>query len=230
MTSIAIMQPYLLPYIGYFQTMSAVNKYVIYDDVQFIKGGWINRNNILIGGEKSRFTMALKDASANKLINQIDIRDDFGKLRKTFAMNYARAPYARETLLLLDSIFEHSDRNLARFVGHSLKMIGNHLGLTCEIMFSSSLSKGSALKAQDRVIEICTSLGATTYINSIGGQDLYNRDDFDQHGVELKFLRTEFAEYRQFKNSFVPGLSIVDILMFNSPKTVTGMLSNYELV
>ena len=161
------MQPYFLPYIGYFQTMATADEYVIYD-VQFIKGGWINRNNILIGGRKARFTMSLKNRSANKLINQTEISDDFVKLQRTFAMNYARAPYLSPTLSLLDSILQYDERNLARFVGHSLEVIANHLGLKCHILYSSSYPQGQDLRGQDRVIEICTRLGATRYVNAIG--------------------------------------------------------------
>jgi hypothetical protein len=224
------MQPYLFPYIGYFHTIKAVDDYVIYDDVQFIKGGWINRNNILIGNQKSQFTISLSDASANKKINDIEIKDDFSKFLKTLAMAYSRAPYKEVVLKQINDICNYKDKNLARFVGNSIQQITKYLNIQTNFIYSSDLEKDSNIKAQDKVIAICEELDAEIYINAIGGQELYNKDIFKQHGIELNYMKSELVEYRQFSKDFVPYLSIIDVMMFNSPEEINVMLDKYELI
>lgn len=227
---LAIMQPYLFPYVGYFQTIKTANKYVIYDDVQFIKGGWINRNNILVGGRKTLFTISLADASANKLINEIEIKDDFVKFLKTLSMAYSKAPYRESVYELMCKICEYPDRNLARFAGNSIQEIANYLNLQTEFIYSSSLKKDTSLRAQDKVLAICEELGADTYINAIGGQELYNKEAFKARSINLKFVKTTPFEYHQFGGEFIPHLSIIDILMFNSVEETHDILNKFELI
>jgi hypothetical protein len=227
---IGIMQPYLFPYIGYFQLMNMVDKYVIYDDVQFIKGGWINRNNILIQGEKRLFSIQLDDASPNKMINEIDIKDNFENFQKTITMAYSKAPYFEQVFEAIKKICSYNDKNLARFIGNSFVEIAKYLDFQTEFIYSSTLQKDNTLRGQDKVIAICKELGGDQYFNAIGGQELYSRQDFANHGMELKFLKPHLAEYKQFSNEFIPGLSFIDIMMFNSPEEVKKMLDDYELI
>lgn len=210
--------------------MNAVDAYVIYDDVQYIKGGWINRNNILIGKQKSLFTISLADASTNKRINEIRISDNFEKFRKTLAMAYSRAPYKSAVLDVIDRICNYEDKNLSRFIGNSFKEIAIYLDMNTEFIYSSDLEKDNQLKAQDKVIAICKQLGADRYINAIGGQELYDREMFRRQGIELKFLKTLPIEYKQRGGEFVPNLSIIDVMMFNSVSEVQEMLGKYILV
>lgn len=230
MTKVAITQPYLFPYIGYFQIMNAVDEYVIYDDVQYIMRGWINRNNLLINGEKKLFTIPLHGASPNKLINEIEIADDFVKFKKTITAAYARAPYFRDVSALIDNICSYEDNNLARFVGNSLAEIARYLGIRSNHIYSSDIQKEPGLKGQDKIIAICKKLGAVQYINAIGGQELYDKGEFQKAGIDLKFLETRFINYDQFDNEFIPGLSMIDVMMFNSPETIAKMLDAYELI
>lgn len=227
---LAIMQPYFMPYIGYWQLMAAVDKYVIFDDVNFINRGWINRNNILVNGQAHLFSISLHDASQNKLINEIEIVDDFQKLRKTIEMSYKKAPYYVETMALLDEIFRYEDKNLAHFIGHSFNVIVKYLELDCEFVYSSDIEKDCDLKASSKILDICRRQGADCYINAIGGQELYNKEVFAENGIMLNFLKPELQPYKQFKNEFVPGLSMIDVLMFNSPKQVRSLLNAYTLV
>lgn len=227
---LGIMQPYFLPYIGYFQLIKAVDKYVIYDDVNYIKGGWINRNNILVNKNKNLFTIMLKDASSNKLINEIEICDNFKKIKKTIEMNYKKAPFYDDVYLLLERIFSYDNKNLAKFIANSIVEISKYLNIDTEILISSEINKDNSLKAQDKVIDICKNLGANMYINAIGGQDLYNYDDFERNGITLNFIKTNEIKYKQFDNDFIPFLSIIDVLMFNSIEDVNKLLDDYELI
>ena len=227
---LGIMQPYFLPYIGYWQLINAVDKYVIYDDVQFIKGGWINRNNILINGQKQLFNLFLSGASPNKLINEIAVEDNQTKLIRTIELNYKKAPMYQQVFPLFLHIMEHSDKNLAKFIGNSIVEISKYLSIETEFIYSSTLDKDNTLRAQDKVLYICKLLNASKYINAIGGFDLYSKESFANNGIQLSFLESKILPYKQLNSEFVPYLSILDILMFNSQERVKTMLDNYKLL
>lgn len=227
---LAIMQPYLFPYLGYFQVMHAVDEYVVYDDVNFIKGGWINRNNILMSGERKLFTIALTRSSPNRLINEINILDDFKKFLKLLNNVYGRAPCKGPVMELIERICTNPDKNLARFAMASLQEIAEYLGIRTRLIFSSDLEKDRSLPAQEKVLYICKRLGADCYINAIGGQALYDRTAFHSCGIELKFLQTREIEYPQFHYAFVQHLSIIDVMMFNTPTRIRSLLDSYDLI
>jgi hypothetical protein len=227
---LGIMQPYFLPYLGYWQLMKAVDKYVAYDDVAYIKGGWINRNNLLVSGEKKLFSIALKGASSHKLINEMEIGDDFRKFLNTIRTNYAKAPFFRDVFRLLERIIACNSRRLSEFIVHSFKEVLAYLQINAEILVSSELPKDCRLKGKEKVIHICNIMGADTYCNAIGGRDLYDKAEFASHGIDLKFLTTNLRPYSQFGGNFIPGLSILDVLMFNSPDQVKPMMDDYALV
>lgn len=227
---LAIMQPYFMPYIGYFQLINAVDKFVIYDDVQFIKGGWINRNYLLLNDEKFMFNLILNGASANKLINEITVQVNQNKLIKTIYYSYNKAPYFKTVISLIENILNYEDKNLAKFIGNSIINICDYLKIHTAILYSSMLSKNNELKAQDKVISICKLLNADTYINAIGGQELYDKETFNRDNIQLKFIKSNLSSYKQFKNEFVPWLSIIDVMMFNSVDEINEMLDNYEFI
>lgn len=227
---LGIMQPYFMPYIGYWQLMAAVDKYVIYDDVNFIKKGWINRNNILVNGTKQLFTISLEGVSQNKLINEILIADDFIKLRKTIYMAYHKAPYYNDVMALLDKIFSYQPSNLADFIANSIKLVCKYLDIQTKIIMSSDIEKDNSLKGQEKILEICKLLNADTYYNAIGGRELYDKSVFEKENIKLRFLKSDIPEYPQYKNDFVSGLSIIDVLMFNNPAEIKKMLNAYTLL
>ena len=196
---LGIMQPYFMPYIGYFQLMKAVDKYVVYDDVNYIKGGWANRNHILINGEKEMFTVTLQKASPNKLFNEIVIGDDFKKLMKTLQMNYSRAINFDQTMVLMERIISFPNKQLAVFIANSFREILSYLSVETEILMSSEIPKDNSLRGKDKIIQICEILGADTYYNAVGGKNLYDQtlvgdggrpagaaDPGDRPGLELR--------------------------------------------
>jgi len=219
-----------MPYIGYWQLIKCVDKYVIYDDVNYINRGWINRNNILVNGKKQLFSISLNGASQNKLINAISISDDFVKFRKTIAMAYSKAPYYYDISSLINKIIGFPKDNLANFIGNSIELVCDYLDIKTRLIMSSSIEKNNSLKAQDKILDICSILKADTYINAIGGQELYKKEDFAKEGIRLDFIKSKYIEYPQFKNEFVPWLSIIDVMMFNSVGEISFMLDKYDLV
>ena len=226
---LGIMQPYFMPYIGYFQLMKAVDKYVVYDDVNYIKGGWVSRNNIIVNGEQKMFTITLKGTSSNKLFNEIEIGDDFHKFEKTLKLNYSKAIYFDTTMDLLKRIFSYPEKQLALFLSNSFKEILSYLEIETEILLSSELSKDNSLKGKERVFDICHLLQANRYYNAIGGEKLYDKLEFEKHGIHLNFLDTIVKEYRQMSKTFIPNLSIIDVLMNNSKEEIHLLLDSYKL-
>lgn len=227
------MQPYFFPYIGYWQLINAVDKYVIYDDVNFIKRGWINRNKILMNGESKLINIQMRKVSQNKLINEIEVLGNFiykKKLLKTLEICYKKTPYYKDVFPVIESILTLNEKNLARYLEFSIRRVSEYLSIDTEFIVSSMITKNNNLRGQEKIIEICKVLGADEYINSIGGQNLYSSSDFVTKGIRLKFLQTGDIEYKQFKSEFVPNLSIVDVMMFNEPRQINKMLDDYVLL
>jgi len=224
---LAIMQPYLFPYIGYFQL-------VIHDDVQWIKGGWINRNRILVNGEPRYITLPLSKGSSTASINEREFLatfdDEKQKVLRQIHGAYQKAPHFDAVNSLLSLCFASQERNLAAFVVNTLRECCAYLGLGTQFVLSSKLHKNSALKGEDRVLNITSTMEATHYINPIGGTELYDKQRFLSQGVTLNFLRTRNVPYRQFANGeFVPFLSIIDVMMFNSKPELANLLNEYDL-
>jgi hypothetical protein len=226
---IGIMQPYFFPYIGYFQLINAVDKFIIYDDVNYIKQGWINRNRILLDGKAFYLTLNLKGASSFKKINEIQINISSNKLLKTIYQAYNKAPYFSEVYTLIEKIALFNEINLANFVTNSVIEVSKYLGINTNFISSSNISVGKELKADKRIIEICKYYGASEYYNAIGGKNLYASEFFKKEGINLKFIKTNIMNYRQFNNEFIPFLSIIDVMFFNSKNEIKELLLKYEL-
>jgi hypothetical protein len=229
---LAIMQPYLFPYIGYFQLLASVDEFVVYDNIQYTKKGWINRNRFLQNGEDVMFSLPLAKASDYLDIREREIADGYNPaaLLARFAGAYGKAPFYAQTRPLLEDVLGNPERNLFAFLHDALLRTAAHLGLETVIRVSSTVPIDHVLAGQDKVLALCEALGATTYINPIGGVELYSRKDFAARGIELHFLQPLPLEYVQFGRPFVPWLSIIDVLMFNELDTVRAWLdSHYEL-
>jgi len=227
---LGIMQPYFFPYIGYFQLINAVDKFVVYDDVNYIKQGWINRNNILANGEKRLITLEVRGASSFKAINQVQVGGNRGKLVKTIAQSYAKAPFFAEAFPVIEKSIVCPEDGLADYLTTGLSNVAEYLQIKTEIIISSKIEKDNSLAGQDKVLHICRLLGADEYLNAIGGMELYSREEFSKNSINLKFIRTENVIYDQRIKTFLPNLSIIDALMFNSKEKVKIMLGEYVLV
>jgi hypothetical protein len=227
---LGIMQPYFFPYIGYFQLIEAVDTYVIADDLNFIKNSYIKKNSILENGAPALLSLELIGASQNKLINEIEVGNNTAKLLKGIQRRYAKAPYFKDVFPLLETILLYQDKNLAKFLGNSLIKIADYLGMETTFLYSSEIEKNNDLKFDERIFEICRKVGSDHYINAIGGKELYSKDDFAREGIKLNFIDTKEIEYKQFDKEFVPNLSIIDVMMFNSKEECKELLQQYELV
>lgn len=227
---LGVMQPYFMPYVGYFQLMAAVDKYVIFDDVNYIKRGWSARNNILVNGQSHLFNIAVEGGSQNNLYTQVTVVDDFSKLHKTLEMAYKKAPYYYETMNILEQVFAYEDRRFNHFMRNSYSIILDYLGIETELLLSSDLSNDKNLKGKDKILDICILLGANEYYNAIGGQELYDRQEFADNGIKLGFVEPTLEPYPQLSKEFLPGLSIIDMLMMNSKEAAYKQVNTCKIV
>lgn len=234
MTKVAVMQPYFMPYIGYFQMIKAVDYFVFYDDVNYIKGGWINRNRIKANNEAKYFTVPLISSSPNRLIKDIEVKTnskEYANLKKTVIQNYAKAPYFEAVMPLIDRILVDESNTIAALAMQSIVVFSAYLHLQTTFKIASvdfSTTKGE--ERTQRLFSICSELNATTYINAIGGIELYDKDQFLTQDIQLQFIQSKGIVYNQNATTFIPWLSMLDVLMYNSVEEVNVMLDQYELI
>jgi len=228
---LGIMQPYFLPYLGYWQLINSVDTFVVYDNIQFSKKGWFNRNNILLNNKKTIFTIPLKKDSDSLDVIERYLADDSQKQRLKILgqikNSYRKAPYFNDTYLLIEDIFLNNENNLFNYTYNSILKICDYLDINTNIVISSHIDIDHSLKSQDKVIAINKALKSTQYINPIGGTELYNTNDFEKENIKLNFLESDVPQYKQFNEEFIPYLSIIDILMFNSKDEIKGMLKQF---
>lgn len=227
------MQPYFCPYLGYFQLMQSVDRFVLFDDVNYIKKGWINRNRVLVNGVEYLFTIPLEGMSQNKLICEtmiVESRTWKDNLLKTVEHSYRKAPNFDVTYPIIQQILAFEERSLSRFIANSLSIFAAYIGMTVKIVNSSIGYANRCFRGQNRILDICLREGATHYHNATGGMELYDHHIFASKGVTLRFVKPHLTGYTQFGNDFISGLSIIDVLMFNSKKKIKSFLDEYELV
>lgn len=231
--SLSVMQPYVFPYIGYFNLIESTNEIVFYDDVQFIKGGWINRNRILVGAQAFLFTIPLSKASPNKAILDVSpiLSDPFKKKFLTqLYQSYSKAPFYEDVIPLLENFLSKRYPSIADLAINSILLVYDYLDLDISWKISSQLAQSNKiLDRSDRLISLIKSLGYSDYINPIGGSDLYSKEYFRNEGIRLQFLSSKPIEYTQFNNPFISNLSIIDVLMFNQPSKVKDFFKSYSL-
>lgn len=229
---IAIMQPYLFPYIGYYQLIHSVNKFVVYDDVSYIKQGWINKNHIMVNCEKKPFVVPVKSASSFKSIAETEVNYNINwqtKMLRMIGQSYSKAPQYKEVFPIINQVLESGKSSISEIAVDSLTRICQYLEIETKFEKSENYNN-THLKGAERVLDICLKEEANHYLNPIGGINLYSKDSFKKRNVELSFLQAGNVIYDQPSKNFVEGLSIIDILMNNSVETVQSFLNDYTLV
>jgi len=229
----AIMQPYFFPYIGYFQLIESVDIFIVYDNIKYTKKGWINRNRILQNGKDVIFSLPLKKASDFLDVVDRELAFNFNrdKLLNQIGGAYQKSPYFAQTFPLVEQIVRYEEPNLFGFLLHSIIMTCTHLEIRTIIRPSSDIEIDHNLKNQDKVLALCEAVGAHTYVNAIGGIELYSNKEFSAKNIKLKFINSKPFQYAQFGAEFIPWLSIIDVMMFNPLPVIRECIeSNYELI
>lgn len=224
---LAIMQPYLFPYFGYFQLVAAVDRFVFYDDVNFIKNGWINRNRLLLSNQVSYFTFPLSGASPFSKINQVLVKSEGPwrrKISESLRYSYSKAPnFSLINEIFLDILYS-DELGIAELAKRSVVSVSSYLGLNAGFVMSSAGYNNSDLNGCDRILDICSKEQASQYYNLPGGRALYDELLFVSKGIGLRFVEPKFTQYRQMSQVFQSGLSIIDMLMFVDRESVRKML------
>lgn len=250
---LGIMQPYFFPYIGYFQLIASVDKFMLYEHVSFRKKSWITRNYILPSKcAPMIISVPIRDKSSEKEIRDILIENESqwrSRLLKTILHAYKKAAFFDETFTLLERIMEKPQDYLYQFNAESLIGICKHLGINTEITYQHDnyrlieedlISKFENISANDckdkpdrkseRIIKICQTECAAIYHNPPGGHDMYNKEIFQKFGIDLKFVMPVLSDYNQFNRHFTPNLSVIDVLMHCGKEQTFAMLNNYSLL
>ncbi|WP_037319624.1 WbqC family protein [Salegentibacter sp. Hel_I_6] len=231
----AIMQPYFFPYIGYFQLVNTTDKFVFYDDVNFKKKGWIHRNNFLINKETSLLSVPLKKASQNKKINETFIHQENFKVWKekffkSIYQNYKDSPHFDATWELLQNFFSKDFDLISELSAESVKTVSKHLNINTNFLYSSYIEYKKEKSAEEKILNINSILKTSKYYNLSGGKNLYNEENFRKKNMELKFIESKEISYSQQTENFLPNLSIIDVLMYNSVSEIRAMLNNYRVL
>lgn len=230
---VAIMQPYFYPYIGYFQLIAAVDVFIFYDDVNFIKNGWINRNRINVNGTAQYITVPCKQISSNKLIKDTMV-DYSGKryrhLLSTIELAYKKAPCFDLVYPVIARTLQHEYASIAALAAQSILDVCAYIGLPRTFKASSVSHPNTVGKSRsERLMAITQQEKGTEYINLIGGAALYNKEEFAAQQIDLQFLNPILPKYPQPTEVFVPGLSIIDVLMNTSKEKILSSMLQYEL-
>lgn len=227
------MQPYFFPYIGYFQLIAAVDLFIVYDNIKYTKKGWINRNRFLQNGGDALFALPLQKDSDFLDVRDRNLAPDFNrdKLLNQFREAYRRAPHFEPVFAVLAKVVTSPETNLFRFLHTSIEEVCDYLGIETRIAVSSDIAIDHSLQGKEKVMALCRAVEANTYINPIGGRELYSKSEFAAQGIELKFLKSRPYEYPQFGGAFVPWLSIIDVMMFNPKEGIRECLTgNFDLI
>lgn len=230
--TLGVFQPYFLPYLGYWQLMAAVDRFVVYDNIEYTKKGWINRNRFLQHGEAAYFTVPLKKGSDFQTVAKRQIAGDFDreKLLRSLWASYRRAPHFAAVSPVIERIIQAPLENLFEYLHHSLGEIARYLEIATPMVVSSTIAIDHTLRAEQKVIALCQAVGADRYVNPVGGQALYRPAAFKAEAIQLGFISPRPIAYPQYGDPFVANLSILDVLMFNSQAAVRRMLSEVDVV
>ncbi|MEY4611921.1 MAG: hypothetical protein RL246_2240 [Bacteroidota bacterium] len=232
--SVAIMQPYFFPYLGYFQLVQAADHFVFYDDVMFIKKGWINRNRILMQGNEFLFSIPLEKQSQHKSIRHSTVAygTEFpNKWLQQIESAYKKAPNFQEVFELILQVIQEKPASVADLAAKSVMETWTYLGLEKKFYLSSELTTKPDADRALRLIHLTQELGESHYINAVNGQSLYDKSFFAEHGVQLDFLSPKLQPYAQGNQAeFTAGLSMIDVLMWNSKEAVVHQLKNFDLI
>lgn len=233
--TLAIMQPYVFPYIGYFNLLNSCDVFVLYDDVKFKKRGCINRNRLFKSNRDFMFSVLLASQSQNLAINEVKLAK-FERFKRKFLRTieqiYSKANYFEFGFEYVSEVLNKEFTTIAELASCSVEVAKEWLGLQCEIVSSSKkFAATKVFERTQRIISIAKIMGCTRYVNSVNGSFLYDKNEFLMKGIDLKFIKPTLLPYRKISDmSFHAGLSIIDLMMNLSVEEIEEHLNSYELV
>lgn len=229
---LAVMQPYLFPYIGYYQLAYCSDMFIFYDDVTYIKNGYINRNSILTKNGRQLFTLPVNKASSFTLIKDLEFSKNEKKILSSIQQAYSKSPYFSDVYPIIEKVFKSENRNVAYMTSQSIIEIFKYLEVEFKYTYASLVEYDNTQDAKNKLYQFCDIFNSNEYINTIGGKDLYKKDEFIKQGIELRFISSCEFEYNQFNNNsdFESNLSMIDILMNESKKDIIKKLNLFRMI
>lgn len=228
---LAVMQPYLFPYIGYYQLAYHSDMFIFYDDVNYIKKGYINRNNIITKNGPYLFTLPIKGASQNKLIRELYFTEETNKILATIEMTYSKSKYFNNIYPIIEKIFNNKERQVSKITSQSIIKVFEYLGLTIDYKFSSKINYNRENNAQEKIYDLCKIHKADNYVNASGGIELYDKNEFKKRNIKLNFINSIPTPYSQINSKeFIKNASMIDILMNCNKDEIINQLNNYTVI
>lgn len=225
----AAMQPYFFPYLGYYQLAQAADDFVFLGEANYIVRGYINRNHILLNGAPHRFTLPIVNASQNRSIQDHQYVDSYSPFFALLTQAYKKAPFFDAVIPIVEKCLRNGLNNVAETNSLSIKEVFAYLGMTKRWHDSASIIPKGSLRGQSWIQEICSRLSASRYVNAPGGKDLYDTESFAGKQIELLFLEPVLPPYEQHTGFFVSHLSMIDVLMWNSPERILDMVNAFKV-
>jgi len=233
---LAIMQPYFLPYIGYISLVKHTDRFVLFDTVQFIRHGWIERNRVLKDSGWQYIKVPLQKHSLNTKIQEIKINNVENWRDKIFAQlqYYKRiAPYYAETIEVIKKGMAEKTDSITKLNYCMLQSVCKylHISFNCSIFSEMDINIEAANEPDEWALNICKAMGYDEYWNPPNGKSFFDPAKYVKAGIKLVFLEQVLSVYPQGKGraNFEPGLSIVDVMMFNPVEAVNAMLDDYRI-
>ena len=230
------MQPYFFPYIGYFQLINNTDIFILFDDVQYIRHGWINRNRILKPEKDWQYIIApIQEHEQKSFIKEINVlnEDEWkNKILRQIEHYKKKAPFYKETKILLEECFNFNETSITLLNAFYIQKICTYLKISINLKISSleKYNYNNVNDAGEWALRICEQMGGKYYLNPVGGKELFNQDKFNQSNIELNFLKSGDISYSQRRNGIKEeGLSIIDVMMFNSVEEIQNLLKQCEI-
>jgi hypothetical protein len=233
---LAAMQPYFFPYLGYFSLIDYSDQFILFDPVQHIRHGWIERNRVLKPGEGWQYvSVPLEKHSRGTLIKDLQIKnasDWQDRILRQLQHYKKRSPYYANTMEVLKACFSEEFTSIVKLNEKCLVEVCNYLGIeyNFRIFSEMELKIGPVHHAGEWALRISEAMGAAEYVNPPGGEEIFDKKQFNDAGIELKFLKSRLPEYSQRRPVFENGLSIIDVMMFKSAEEIRDMIDDYDFI
>ncbi len=224
--NVVILQPSYIPWRGYFDQVARADLFIFYDDVQYDKHGWRNRNQIKTAQGKQWITIPVHSTGVTQGIPIKDVKIDWSKPWaknhwKTLSISYSRAPWFKQYAPLVESFYQRQDIFLADFTIDLTIALARELGIAHTRFMRSSSLEGIDGQKTARLIQILTRVGASHYLSGPSARDYIEQDQFDAAGISLEYVRYDYPEYPQLYPPYDPQVSALDLLFMTGSQALS---------
>jgi hypothetical protein len=231
--SVAIMQPFFFPYLGYFSLMKHTDNWIVFDDIRYSNQAWGNRNRILKHPEGwAWINVPVKDHKRETFYSNILIQNEINWKRKIinqFEYYKIHAPFYKDVLKIIQEVFSEDFSHLVDLNIHAMKKVCEYLKIDFKYTKFSEMNLGinSVQHPGQWALEICKAIKSTNYVNPCEGHPIYDKKEYDDAGISLQFIINRVSPYDQKRAEFEARLSIIDVMMWNSVERVNELIDDF---